>query len=519
MRRQDSARREALIRLWIDAELLRLGSLRAQAKREKGVPGPEGSVLKLLSGRVLSGVSEMVVGLMGADGMLCSPYTRRGRRGRDADPRSGVSFVGSPGGTIAGGTTEIQKNIVGERVLGLPASRASTPTRRGARSRATESTAGVGESGSGTRRRRRPRAPLRWTRSRKRAVRRHDLHVLDVARRRRRRVEQLHDPIVGGVAAATIRVPDDDTVVVTLREVGLADIEDQLDAAAGRARVALESREESRTAAGGSRHQPSAAAPMTLLPSTSNRVRSSSATARTLRPVPILCGPDLGGPMAASFEPAVAGQVAQALGPMFALPITAPEAVDRFAAIGFDRDEWAERYFAFRSAQLGRATAETVIATYFNFAPRRIHRYIPRVWDIADPEVVLDTLMDSVDAAMGRALVDMAGTPELRELANLISAAAASAFEHPEGRPLFAGIAGIPWPEAPHAQVWLGMHALREFRGDGHVAVLTANGLTGLEALVLHAGMGLFPPDLLRSSRAGRRRCGTTPSRSCAAAA
>ena len=45
--------RDPLIRLWIDAELLRLGSLRAQAKREKGVPGPEGSVLKLLSGRVL----------------------------------------------------------------------------------------------------------------------------------------------------------------------------------------------------------------------------------------------------------------------------------------------------------------------------------------------------------------------------------------------------------------------------------------------------------------------------------
>ena len=40
------------------------------------MPGPEGSVLKLLSGRVSSGVSEMVVALMGADGMLCSPYTR-----------------------------------------------------------------------------------------------------------------------------------------------------------------------------------------------------------------------------------------------------------------------------------------------------------------------------------------------------------------------------------------------------------------------------------------------------------
>src|SRR6476619_1266430 len=58
--------RDRLMRLWVDAEVLRLGSLRAQAKREKGVPGPEGSVLKLLSGRVLTGVSEMVVGLMGA---------------------------------------------------------------------------------------------------------------------------------------------------------------------------------------------------------------------------------------------------------------------------------------------------------------------------------------------------------------------------------------------------------------------------------------------------------------------
>ena len=125
----------------------------------------------------------------------------------------------------------------------------------------------------------------------------------------------------------------------------------------------------------------------------------------------------------------------------------------------------------------------------------------PAVNPSVSTAIFLDS-RDSVDAAMGRALVDMAGTPELRELANLISAAAASAFERPEGRPLFAGIAGIPWPEAPHAQIWLGMHALREFRGDAHVAVLTANGLTGLEALVLHAAMGLFPPDLLRSSRA-----------------
>jgi alkylation response protein AidB-like acyl-CoA dehydrogenase len=113
--------RDRLLRLWTDAEVLRLGSLRAQGKREKGVPGPEGSVLKLLSGRVQTGVSELVVDLMGADGTLCRPYTREQIDEREAmsgDPV--MSFIGSVGGTIAGGTTQIQMNILGERVLGLP---------------------------------------------------------------------------------------------------------------------------------------------------------------------------------------------------------------------------------------------------------------------------------------------------------------------------------------------------------------------------------------------------------------
>ena len=83
----------------------------------------------------------------------------------------------------------------------------------------------------------------------------------------------------------------------------------------------------------------------------------------------------------------------------------------------------------------------------------------------------------------------------------MLTTLSAMAFERPEGRPLFAGIAAIPWPDSAHAQVWLGMHALREFRGDGHVAALTLRGLTGIEALVLHAGTGVFPPDFLRAAR------------------
>jgi alkylation response protein AidB-like acyl-CoA dehydrogenase len=121
------AQRDRLMRLWVDAEVLRLGSLRAQAKREKGVPGPEGSILKLLQGRVLVDVAELVVDLMGPAGtLLTAPYTDHTSDGAVVDEREAgrhdpaLSLCGAQAATVAGGTTQIQKNIIGERVLGLP---------------------------------------------------------------------------------------------------------------------------------------------------------------------------------------------------------------------------------------------------------------------------------------------------------------------------------------------------------------------------------------------------------------
>jgi alkylation response protein AidB-like acyl-CoA dehydrogenase len=119
--------RDRLMQLWVDAEVLRLGSLRAQAKREKGVPGPEGSILKLLQGRVLVDVAELVVDLMGPAGtLLAEPYTDQSADGEQVDEREAgtndpvLSLCGAQAATIAGGTTQIQMNIIGERVLGLP---------------------------------------------------------------------------------------------------------------------------------------------------------------------------------------------------------------------------------------------------------------------------------------------------------------------------------------------------------------------------------------------------------------
>jgi alkylation response protein AidB-like acyl-CoA dehydrogenase len=116
------AQRDRLMQLWVDAEVLRLGSLRAQAKREKGVPGPEGSILKLLQGRVLTDVAELVVDLMGPAGtILAEPYTHEQVDEREAGSHDPVLLLcGAQAATIAGGTTQIQLNIIGERVLGLP---------------------------------------------------------------------------------------------------------------------------------------------------------------------------------------------------------------------------------------------------------------------------------------------------------------------------------------------------------------------------------------------------------------
>ena len=70
------------------------------------------------------------------------------------------------------------------------------------------------------------------------------------------------------------------------------------------------------------------------------------------------------------------------------------------------------------------------------------------------------------------------------------------------GRPLFAGHASLPWPDEAHLILWHAQTLLREYRGDGHIAVLTAEGLSGVEALVTHAATNDIPSELLASSRA-----------------
>jgi len=188
----------------------------------------------------------------------------------------------------------------------------------------------------------------------------------------------------------------------------------------------------------------------------------------------------------------------QAIEPLHSFIYFAPEAAERYEALGL---EGGAGYFASRSAAFGPASAETVIATFFNFNPAFVRLSMTSVWDKVTPEQVLAARLEAADAALRRGLGDLIGSDALAETAALTRKAAEAACERLAGRPLFAAHSTLPWPTEPHLELFHAQTLLREFRGDGHVAALVASELTGLEALVVHAATGYLPAKVLRNTR------------------
>lgn len=142
-------------------------------------------------------------------------------------------------------------------------------------------------------------------------------------------------------------------------------------------------------------------------------------------------------------------------------------------------------YFASRAAALGTPGPEVVIATFHGFAPRYVRRALPDAWSLATREDILTARYALARETIAPGFVDVdvavlatglqAGLPGL-ELA---------------GRPLAAGTIGLPVPDDDLGAVWHAASALREFRGDSHIAVLTAAGIDGATANVLAVAAGL----------------------------
>jgi alkylation response protein AidB-like acyl-CoA dehydrogenase len=114
---------DRLMRLWIEAEALRLTNIRAGQNRRAGNPGPEGSIAKLKFAEINMAVYELCVDLLGADALAGYDYEMRRTEGLGLTGPPGSSrkmFLRARANSIEGGTSEIQRNILGERVLGLP---------------------------------------------------------------------------------------------------------------------------------------------------------------------------------------------------------------------------------------------------------------------------------------------------------------------------------------------------------------------------------------------------------------
>ena len=188
----------------------------------------------------------------------------------------------------------------------------------------------------------------------------------------------------------------------------------------------------------------------------------------------------------------------QTIEPLHGFIYFAPEAAQRYEALGLSA---GAGYFASRSAAFGPASAETVIATFFNFNPAFVRQSMAGVWDKVTPEQVLAARLEAAEVTLRRGLGDLIGTDAVAEAAALARKAAEAACERLEGRPLFAAHTTLPWPTEPHLELFHAQTLLREFRGDGHVAALVTGELNGVEALVMHAATGYLPAKALRNTR------------------
>ena len=188
-----------------------------------------------------------------------------------------------------------------------------------------------------------------------------------------------------------------------------------------------------------------------------------------------------------------------ALEPLHAMIYFAPEAQEEYAAFGLDNA--ASGYFPARAAALGPVSWQVVQATFFGFAPFAVELGMAGAWDKVSPEDLLAARYRAADRALRRTCGDLCDDPSLVEAAELFRTATTGLPY--AGRPLYAANAALPWPEPPHLAVWHGQTLAREFRGDGHLAALVAQGITAPQSLVLngaYAGRGMA--DFLKQTRA-----------------
>ena len=191
----------------------------------------------------------------------------------------------------------------------------------------------------------------------------------------------------------------------------------------------------------------------------------------------------------------IARKLHRLIEPLHSYHYFAREVHDAYTGLGLDGGSQA--YVAGRAAPLGPVGPKLAVASFYNFHPRVMHEALPAAWEIAAPATVLAARAGAVEAMFSALEAPTDGVAEATELAR----AAAEGTEF-AGRPLAAANADVVPPGTPFADLWQALTVLREHRGDGHVALLTAAGIGPTEALVLHhAWLPALDRDLLQGTR------------------
>jgi hypothetical protein len=180
---------------------------------------------------------------------------------------------------------------------------------------------------------------------------------------------------------------------------------------------------------------------------------------------------------------------------------------DRFAALGLN---FLTGYVWARAAPMGEPTAPVVVAAFGVFEPGLVTSLYEQGRRAAPRDQVLSARESGATASLQQLLPGADVGAAVEALQRGVDAVAGDLA----GRPLFAGLMSLPWPEDPFGRLWHAASLLREYRGDVHLAANVAAGVTGLQMNLLteywigwepgaYAGTRGWTPEAMAAADAG----------------
>lgn len=160
----------------------------------------------------------------------------------------------------------------------------------------------------------------------------------------------------------------------------------------------------------------------------------------------------------------------------------APEATEEFDNVGL---EGRSGYFASRAAPMGPVPPEVITATFYNFPHGLVERWMRGRWESVTPAEASAARWRAVGRVLDTHVRPVLSADAIAESID-IAARAVDGLTWP-GRPLAAGHAAIVdrCPDDDLVRLWQLVAVLREWRGDGHIALLTTESLSGAECTVI----------------------------------